>query len=91
MLSDLGAYDLLPDPPLPVDTFGGHSMIVEHRGLRGLVVTRHDYGAGSSYRGGAINLRGSTVGCPRSTDAKAPDIATINVHERLTFFFPHDA
>ena len=50
---NLGTYYLLPDSPLPVDTFGGHSMIVDYRGL---VVARHDYGAGSSYCGGIIDI-----------------------------------
>jgi len=50
---NLGTYYLLPDSPLPVDTFGGHSMIVDYRGL---VVARHDYGAGSSYCGGVIDI-----------------------------------
>jgi predicted amidohydrolase len=50
---NLGTYYLLPDSPLPVDTFGGHSMIVDYRGI---VVARHDYGAGSSYCGGVIDI-----------------------------------
>jgi hypothetical protein len=50
---NLGTYYLLPESPLPVDTFGGHSMIVDYRGL---VVARHAYGAGSSYCGGVIDI-----------------------------------
>jgi predicted amidohydrolase len=50
---NLGTYYLLPDSPLPVDAFGGQSMIVD---FKGRIVSRHDYGAGSSYCGGAIDI-----------------------------------
>ena len=50
---NLGTYYLLPDSKLPVDTFGGHSMIVDYKGR---IIARHDYGAGSSYCGGAIDI-----------------------------------
>jgi predicted amidohydrolase len=50
---NLGTYYLLPDSPLPVDAFGGHSMIVD---FKGRVIARHDYGAGSSYCGGVIDV-----------------------------------
>jgi len=50
---NLGTYYLLPDSPLPVDTFGGHSMIVD---FKGRVISRHDYGSGSSYCGGVIDI-----------------------------------
>ncbi len=50
---NMGTYYLLPDSPLPVDCFGGHSMIVD---FKGRVISRHDYGAGSSYCGGVIDI-----------------------------------
>lgn len=50
---NLGTYYLLPDSPLPVDTFGGQSMIVD---FKGRIVSRHDYGSGSSYCGGVIDI-----------------------------------
>lgn len=50
---NLGTYYLLPESPLPVDTFGGESMIVD---FKGRIVARHAYGAGSSYCGGAIDI-----------------------------------
>ena len=50
---NMGTYYLLPDSALPVDCFGGHSMIVD---FKGKVISRHDYGAGSSYCGGVIDI-----------------------------------
>src|SRR5215813_8516979 len=50
---NLGAYYLLPESPLPVDAFGGQSMIVD---FKGRIVSRHDYGSGSSYCGGVIDI-----------------------------------
>jgi hypothetical protein len=38
---------------LPVDAFGGQSMIVD---FKGRIVSRHDYGSGSSYCGGVIDV-----------------------------------
>lgn len=52
---NLGTYYLLPDSQLPVDAFGGHSMIVD---FKGRIVSRHDYGSGSSYCGGVIDIEG---------------------------------
>jgi len=50
---NLGTYYLLPDSKLPVDTFGGGSMIVD---FKGRIVSLHNYGAGSSYCGGVIDI-----------------------------------
>lgn len=50
---NMGTYYLLPDSQVPVDAFGGHSMIVD---FKGRVIARHDYGAGSSYCGGVIDI-----------------------------------
>jgi hypothetical protein len=50
---NLGTYYMLPDSPLPVDTFGGGSMIVD---FKGRIVSLHNYGAGSSYCGGVIDI-----------------------------------
>jgi len=38
---------------LPIDTFGGHSMIVDYKGR---IVGRHDYSGGSSYVAGTIDI-----------------------------------
>ena len=47
--------DLLPDaePTTPIDTFGGHSMIVDYKGR---IVGQHPYGGGSSYVAGTIDI-----------------------------------
>jgi predicted amidohydrolase len=50
---NMGTYYLLPDSQLPVDAFGGHSMIVD---FKGRIVSRHDYGSGSSYCGGVLDV-----------------------------------
>jgi predicted amidohydrolase len=52
---NLGTYYLTPDEETPVDTFGGGSMVVNHRGD---ILAEHDYGAGSSYVGAPINIEG---------------------------------
>lgn len=48
-----GTYYVTPDSEEPVDVFGGKSMIVDYKGR---VISRHDYGAGSSYCGGVIDI-----------------------------------
>jgi predicted amidohydrolase len=51
---NLATYYLEQDSELPVDTFGGRSMIIDYRGR---VVGQHLYGAGSSYVAGAVDVR----------------------------------
>jgi predicted amidohydrolase len=51
---NLATYYLEQDSELPVDTFGGRSMIVDYKGR---VVGQHLYGAGSSYVAGTIDVR----------------------------------
>ena len=49
----MGTYYLDAGSELPIDTFGGRSMIVDYKGR---IVGRHDYGAGSSYVAGTIDI-----------------------------------
>src|SRR6266702_4519462 len=51
---NLATYYLEQDSELPVDTFGGSSMIVDYRGR---VVGSHRYGAGSSYVAGTVDIQ----------------------------------
>ncbi|MBV8591511.1 MAG: hypothetical protein JO212_15880, partial [Acetobacteraceae bacterium] len=50
---NLGTYYLDATSDLPIDTFGGRSKIVDYKGR---IVGRHDYGAGSSYVAGTIDI-----------------------------------
>jgi predicted amidohydrolase len=50
---NLATYYLEQDSDLPIDTFGGQSMIVDYKGR---VVGKHLYGAGSSYVAGTIDI-----------------------------------
>jgi len=50
---NLATYYLEQDSDLPIDTFGGRSMIVDYKGR---VVGQHLYGAGSSYVAGTIDI-----------------------------------
>jgi predicted amidohydrolase len=52
---NLGTYYLTPDAETPIDTFGGGSMIVDHKGK---TVSEHSYGGGSSYCAGVIDVEG---------------------------------
>lgn len=51
--SNLGTYYLDGDAETPIDTFAGQSMIVDYRGN---IVTRVDFGNGSTWIGGAIDI-----------------------------------
>ncbi|HZD02144.1 MAG TPA: nitrilase-related carbon-nitrogen hydrolase [Actinomycetes bacterium] len=51
---NLATYYLEQDSELPVDTFGGRSMIVDYKGR---VVGRHLYGSGSSYVAGTVDVQ----------------------------------
>src|SRR5689334_23593390 len=50
---NLATYYLEQDSDLPIDTFGGQSMIVDYKGR---IVGKHLYGAGSSYCAGTIDI-----------------------------------
>ena len=50
---NLGTYYLYPDSDHPIDTFGGRSFIINHRGA---IVGRQEYGNGSTYVTGVIDI-----------------------------------
>jgi predicted amidohydrolase len=50
---NMATYYLEQDSELPIDTFGGQSIIVDYRGK---IVGKHLYGAGSSYVAGTIDV-----------------------------------
>ena len=50
---NLATYYLEQDSDVPIDTFGGQSMIVDYKGR---IVGKHLYGAGSSYVAGTIDI-----------------------------------
>src|SRR5215831_8497969 len=49
----LGTYYLFPEETTPIDTFGGRSFIINYKGQ---IVGRQDYGAGSTYVAGVIDI-----------------------------------
>jgi predicted amidohydrolase len=50
---NMGTYYLFPDSTTPIDTFGGRSFIINHRGA---IVGKQEYGAGSTYVAGVIDI-----------------------------------
>ncbi|MBI4445489.1 MAG: hydrolase [Acidobacteria bacterium] len=50
---NMGTYYLFPEDTTPIDTFGGRSFIINYRGQ---IVGRQEYGAGSTYVGGVIDI-----------------------------------
>ena len=50
---NMGTYYLFPEESTPIDTFGGRSFIINYKGQ---IVGRQDYGAGSTYVGGVIDI-----------------------------------
>lgn len=50
---NMGTYYLHAEDDTPIDTFGGRSFIIDHRGQ---IVGRQDYGAGSTYVAGIIDI-----------------------------------
>jgi predicted amidohydrolase len=50
---NVGTYYLSPEEDTPIDTFGGCSYVVNHRGQ---IVGRQDYGAGSTYVAGVVDI-----------------------------------
>src|SRR5947208_6075559 len=50
---NMGTYYLHGEDPTPIDTFGGRSFVINYKGA---IVGRQDYGAGSTYVGGVIDI-----------------------------------
>jgi len=50
---NMGTYYLFPEETTPIDTFGGRSLVIDYKGR---IVGRQDYGAGSTYVGGVIDI-----------------------------------
>jgi predicted amidohydrolase len=50
---NMGTYYLFPEETTPIDTFGGRSFIIDYKGR---IVGRQDYGAGSTYVAGPIDI-----------------------------------
>jgi predicted amidohydrolase len=50
---NMGTYYLFPEETTPIDTFGGRSFIINYKGQ---IVGRQEYGAGSTYVGGVIDV-----------------------------------
>jgi len=50
---NMGTYYLFPEETTPIDTFGGRSFIINYKGQ---IVGRQDYGGGSTYVGGVIDI-----------------------------------
>jgi predicted amidohydrolase len=51
---NVGMYYLTPDDRTPIDTFGGHSLVVDYLGR---VVGEHAYSGGSSWVAGTIDVQ----------------------------------
>jgi len=50
---NMGTYYLFPEETTPIDTFGGRSYIIDYKGR---IVGKQEYGAGSTYVGGVIDV-----------------------------------
>jgi beta-ureidopropionase len=50
---NMGTYYLFAEENTPIDTFGGRSFIINYRGQ---IVGKQDYGAGSTYVGGVVDI-----------------------------------
>src|SRR5438445_151548 len=50
---NMGTYYLLPEETTPIDTFGGRSFVIDYKGR---IVGRQEYGAGSTYVSGVIDI-----------------------------------
>jgi len=50
---NLGTYYLFPEEVTPIDTFGGRSFIINYKGQ---IVGRQEYGGGSTYVAGVIDI-----------------------------------
>jgi len=52
---NVGTYYLSPEEKTPIDTFGGRSMVIDHKGR---IVGQHLYSGGSSYVAGTVDVEG---------------------------------
>ena len=50
---NMGTYYLFAEEDTPIDTFGGRSFIINYRGQ---IVGKQEYGAGSTYVGGVVDI-----------------------------------
>ena len=50
---NMGTYYLTPEEDTPIDTFGGRSYVIDYRGR---IVGRQEYGAGSTYVAGPVDI-----------------------------------
>ncbi len=50
---NMGTYYLFAEETTPIDTFGGHSYIINYKGQ---IVGRQEYGAGATYVSGVIDI-----------------------------------
>ena len=50
---NMGTYYLFPEDDTAIDTFGGRSLVIDYKGR---IVGRQDYGAGSTYVAGVIDI-----------------------------------
>jgi predicted amidohydrolase len=50
---NMGTYYLFPDEATPIDTFGGRSYVIDYKGR---IVGKQEYGAGSTYVSGVIDI-----------------------------------
>ena len=50
---NMGTYYLFPEEDTPIDTFGGRSFVIDYLGR---IVGRQDYGAGSTYVSGPVDI-----------------------------------
>ncbi|MEA3215353.1 MAG: hypothetical protein QOJ19_1509, partial [Acidimicrobiia bacterium] len=50
---NMGTYYLFAEEDTPIDTFGGRSFVIDYKGR---IVGRQDYGAGSTYVAGVIDI-----------------------------------
>jgi predicted amidohydrolase len=51
---NMGTYYLFPEEDTPIDTFGGRSYVIDYKGR---IVGRQDYGGGSTYVAGAVDIQ----------------------------------
>jgi beta-ureidopropionase len=50
---NMGTYYLFQEETIPIDTFGGRSFVIDYKGR---IVGRQEYGAGSTYVSGVIDI-----------------------------------
>ena len=63
---NVGTYHLMPEDKTPIDTFGGHSLIVDYLGR---VVGEHAYSGGSSWVAGTIDVTPFAISAPMRNGA----------------------